>query len=296
MSPRIKWIAAASALVALLALGGWLVLSFTAQRSVRRQIEEAAARSPVVEEVRLGKLDVGALRRRGEARDVRLRLKGGAGEVVVERLAVRELELGKPVPSRMRIEASGIRLEGGEGPWQRMLGDLGYPRAIIDLAIAYRLEGESHNLSIEQLDLTLRQGGTLSLSGRIGNVDAARIAQAAREPSQLLFLLPGLTVERFELRYADASFASRLQKSIAAREGSTPERLRQETADRLAHMAERQKSDRTREALNALRSFVLAPEGLTVTATPKKPVALFQFFLTGGLEDVIRLLDLHVSR
>jgi len=272
------------------------LLGYTTQSTLRRQIEEAAALSPLVEEVWLGKLDVGPLRRRGEARDVRLRLKGGAGEVKIERLVVRDLEQGKPLPTRMHIEASGIRLENGKEPWQRVLNDLGYPQAAADLVIGYRIEAATQSLSIERLDITLREGGTLSLSGRLGNVDAGRIAQASREPAQLLFLLPGLTVERLELRYVDASFASRLQKSIAAREGSTPERLRQETAARLERISSRQQREGTRDALNAFRAFVLAPEQITITATPKKAVALFQFFLTGGIEDVIHLLDLHVSR
>lgn len=295
MSRGGKWIVGVAVALSL-AVGGWLVLGYSTQRTVRRQIEEAAARSPLVEAVWLGKLDVGPLRRRGEARDVRLRLKGGAGEVKIERLAVRDLEQGKPLPTRMHIEASGIRLENGQEPWQRVLNEMGYPQASADLVIGYRIEAANHSLSIDRLDFTLREGGTLSLSGRLGNVDAGRIAQASREPAQLLFLLPGLTVERLELRYVDASFAARLQKSLAAREGSTPERLRQETAARLERISSRQQREGTRDALNAFRAFVLAPERITITATPRKAVALFQLFLTGGIEDVIHLLDLHVSR
>jgi hypothetical protein len=294
MERRIKWGLAGASLAALVA-ACWLGWDWTVQRSVRRQVEEAAARSALVEEVRLGSLDVGPLRRGGEASDLRLRLKGGAGVLTVERLTVSDLQQGDAFPGRLRLEARAIRIEGGNGAPQRLLADLGYPRPTADLSVAYRYDAANRNLAVERLTLTLREGGTLRLTGEVGNVDAARILQAAREPAQLLLLLAGLSVKGFEAHYTDASLAERWQRAMAARQGSTPDQWRQETAARLERLAQGPKNAALQRELGVLRDFVMQPRGLSVTAAPEKPVAVLQLFLSGGGEELIRLLGLHLT-
>jgi hypothetical protein len=294
MKPKTIGLTAAAVAVMVVA-AGYLGLKLYSERQLRERISAALQKTPGVQAVRIGTMAVGLLGRGGEARQVEVDLRG-VGTVTIDRVQVHDIAPGTPLPASLQLTAEGIRASGAAKAWP-LLGQLGYTEPLADLACRYRFEPDGAALLIEELSLRVHDAAAVQFSGRFGGIDAGRLQAAARQPDQLLLLLPGVSVAGLSLHYTDHGLARRWLKQEADRQGLALEALTSAIVDELERQASRSRHQRTKELYAALGVFVRQPGTLSLTAAPEAPVTLLELFLAGGKpSDWIQRLRLQAAR
>lgn len=294
MQRKTIWLVALGLVV--LASGGlYFGLKAYTERQVRLEIATALQKAPQIKAVRIAAVDVGPLRRSGEARQVQIDLQQ-AGTLTIDRVRLEGFAPGDPVPASLQFKAEGLHSSEAAKIWPT-LGELGYATPMADLSCRYRYDAQSATLQIDELSVGLRDGGSLQLAGRIGGLDAARVKGALRQPDQWLMLLPGISIAELRLRYVDSSLTSRLLQQQARRQGTTAQVLASQIGDELDRQAGRSKDPRSRDFYATLRQFVQQPGTLSFSAAPQSPVTLLELMFTGGnAAEVVKRLNVQVAR
>lgn len=153
---------------------------------------------------------------------------------------------------------------------QRLLDRAGYKRTTSNFFVRYRLDEETGQFELREVQLTVADLGEVVINLRLGNVPTRGIRDAAA----LLSAGTTTTLVHASASFKDRSLVSRLLKAYAAERNISE-------ADALARVLRDLRAERDqardpveREALGALLRFVERPSEIKVALEPAKPVPL----------------------
>lgn len=161
---------------------------------------------------------------------------------------------------------------------QRLLDSAGYKRTTSDFFVRYRLDEDTGEFELRDVQLAVSELGEVILNLKLGNVPQRSI----RDGAELLSAGTTTTLVHASLSFRDRSLVSRLLKAYAAdRNISEAEALARVLRDFRAER-DRTRDPVEREALEALIRFVESPNEIRVALEPNRPVPLLamglQFF------------------
>lgn len=153
---------------------------------------------------------------------------------------------------------------------QRLLDRAGYGRTTSDIFVRYRLDEETGQFELSDVQLAVADLGEVLVNLRLGNVPA----RGVRDGAALLSAGTTTTLVHASVSFKDRSLVSRLLKAYAAeRNLSEADALARVLADLRAERA-RARDAIEREALDALIRFVERPSEIRVALEPARPVPL----------------------
>lgn len=153
---------------------------------------------------------------------------------------------------------------------QRLLDRAGYKRTTSDFFVRYRLDEETGQFELRDVQLAVSDLGDVVVNVRLGNVPARGI----RDGAALLSAGTTTTLVHASVSFKDRSLVSRLLKAYAAeRNISEADALARVLADLRAERG-RARDAIEREALEALIRFVERPSEIRVALDPARPVPL----------------------
>lgn len=153
---------------------------------------------------------------------------------------------------------------------QRLLDRAGYKRTTSDVFVRYRLDEETGQFELRDVQLTVSDLGDVVVNLKLGNVPTRGI----RDGAALLSAGTTTTLVHASVAFKDRSLVSRLLKAYAAERNISE-------ADALARVLRDLRAERDRardaverEALEALLRFVERPSEIRVALDPARPVPL----------------------
>jgi len=153
---------------------------------------------------------------------------------------------------------------------QRLLDRAGYKQTTSDFFVRYRLDEDTGEFELKDVQLAVSELGDLLFNLRLGNVPQNGI----RDGAELLSAGTTTTLVHASLAFKDRSLVSRLLKAYAAdRNISESEALARVLRD-LKYERDRTRDAVEREALDALLRFVERPTEIRVALDPARPVPL----------------------
>lgn len=157
------------------------------------------------------------------------------------------------------------------------LTKLGYERLTLSFSAAGAWDPESATATLDKLQLSAEDAGTLTVSARVGGlteevVEKLRKTDDSEETTQLL---QGLTVEELSIGFVDASLTNRLLSAQAKETGTTAETLADQLATALPAMLSMIKNPTFEKSVAvAAGTFLRSPGSISATAKPANPVPI----------------------
>jgi hypothetical protein len=222
------------------------------------------------EETAARQLSQGIVYSTAEAAGIRLTPPEQTGEIGIETIFIEVGDIVDDVPQASSGYVEGISVPGamfGEGPMTPQA--LGYD----DLQFEIRWEGgrdpATDELTVEDFTLTMLDGGSLTLTGKVGNLPFARI----EDPTASADAASQVTIHNVTLEYVDESLTRRILDTMAQAQGMTGEQYGQQLAAALPFMLAAINNPAFQQQLaGALGAFLQDPQSLTIEIAPESPV------------------------
>jgi hypothetical protein len=221
--------------------------------------------------IKAGNLDQGILYRTAAITGFRVIPDDEFGEITIEKV---EMETGNVVDYQAQASrgaVTGIRIPAQSAPPGPMSPQaLGYEEIILDANWDGARDPDSQVATVETFAITLRNGGSLSISGALGNVPAAR----PKEPQESMMLLSQLTVQSLKVHYSDNSLAGKILEAAAVKQGTTRELYAQQLAGALPFFLSMiQNPEFQNKVAAAVGQFLTDPKSLTISVQPERPIS-----------------------
>jgi hypothetical protein len=226
--------------------------------------------------IKTGNLDQGLLYRTATVTGFRFLPKEELGEVTVEKLEIETSNFVDYQAQASRGTVTGIRIPVENAPPGPMSPQsLGYEEIILDANWDGARDPDSQVATIDTLAISLRNGGSLTISGALGNVPAVR----PKEPEVSMMTLSQLTVQSLKLHYRDDSLAGKILEAAAAQQGTTRELYAQQLAGALPFFLSMiQNPAFQNKVAAAVGQFLNDPKSLTISVQPDRPVSGAELF------------------
>ena len=226
--------------------------------------------------IKAGNLDQGLLYRTATVTGFRFLPKDKLGEVTVEKL---EIETGNIVDYQAQASrgtVTGVRIPvelAQQGPMSPQ--SLGYEEIVLDVNWDGARDPDTQVAKIDTLAIAMRDGGSLTISGALGNVPAVR----PKEPQESMMTLSQLTVQSLKLHYSDDSLAGKILEAAAAKQGTTREQYAQQLAGALPFFLSMiQNPEFQNKVAAAVGQFLTEPKSLTISVQPERPISGAELF------------------
>jgi hypothetical protein len=198
----------------------------------------------------------------------RLRLVDLAAAEGERTMAMKELLLTMSgtlaAPTSSALKVSAIDVSAGAEPWIRLAG---YNRLQADITADSAIDSGQHLIE-GRFELAVAEAGTLGASFRL-------LADPDDPGPVAIKRLDETRLQRFELRYEDASLVDRLLRIYAQQRHRSLAAAREEIIALIdAERADVADRPQLLASLDAVAAFVRKPGTLTLSATPQEPVAL----------------------
>ncbi|WP_034492096.1 hypothetical protein [Afifella pfennigii] len=145
---------------------------------------------------------------------------------------------------------------------------LGYDEMVFNVAWEGSRDPQTQDLSLSEVSLTLRDGGTLAVKGQL-NVGGSD--EAAGDP---FGGIGAMSVSSFTLTYEDASLAGRVLEHYAKAQNMSREEYANQLSAALPFMLSfLQNPEFQSEAAAAIGAFLTDPKSLTISVEPSDPVS-----------------------
>ena len=206
-----------------------------------------------------------------EAANISLKPKDQPEPMAIERVRIETSNVVDSVPQASRGSAEGIVVPasyfagGAMGPQT-----LGYDNLTFDVTWDGARDPQTGTLSVSDFKLAMRDGGTLSLTGELGNVP---VGQGA-DPQANAAAMSDMTVRNLTLRYEDQSLATRILDTMAKQQGISREQYAQQLGTALPFMLSAINNPTFQEQVaSAVGAFLNDPKSLTIRVAPANPVS-----------------------
>jgi len=157
------------------------------------------------------------------------------------------------------------------------LAKLGYKRLTLSFSASGAWDPASAVATLDKLQLSAEDAGTLTISARIGGLTEAVVEQlkTTTDTDQTTQLLQGLTIQELSIGYQDASLTNRLLSAQAQETGTTAETLADQLATALPAMLSMIKNPTFEKSVAAAAgTFLRSPGSISATAKPASPVPI----------------------
>lgn len=284
-------------------IGGLTAYGIVRHVAVQRAEAEIARlvdRTPVLEEIRYGKIQVGLIRSTFGMQDIQLRLTGFKEPIHIDRIDLDISEPGHQIPPRAKAEIKGIHLSTRHGLFKPVRTDLeamGYQDIAGLITLAYHYDAAGKRLNLNDVTIRADQMGSVRFDLALTDLDLSRLVKKSSKPdiATLLTTVPMIGVAGGRLIYSDDSFLQRLLHRSAEQSGQKPSVYRLKSKEKLNQLLETEKNERVRQILSTLKDFIDHPKSVTISLNPSKPVPIFQFLLMKEPVDFLELLKVHVT-
>jgi hypothetical protein len=227
------------------------------------------------ETIKAGNLDQGILYKTATITGFRIN-PNDFGEVTVEKLEIETDNIVDYQAQGSRGTVTGIRIPAKNAPSGPMSPQsLGYEEIILDVNWDGVRDPETQVATIDTLAVTMRDGGSISISGAFGNVPAVR----PKEPEASMMYLSQMTVLSLKFHYIDDSLAGKILEAAAAKQGTTREQYAQQLAGALPFfLSMLQNPEFQNKVATAVGKFLADPISLTISVQPDRPVSGAELF------------------
>ena len=222
--------------------------------------------------VQAGDLPQGFLYKSGEAAGIAIIPEGKTEPVTIGRIAMETRTIVDNVPQDSIGTMTGLNVPASyfEGNGPVSLQALGYDQAVFDASWDGARDPSTQVLTLRDLSFGMRDGGTITLTGILGNVPATRM----EDPQLAMAAFSQLTVHSLSLSYEDASLARRLIDGAAERQGISSEQyVAQLSAALPFFLTAVQNPGFQAEIADAVAAFLENPVSLTIELAPETPVS-----------------------
>ncbi len=228
------------------------------------------------ETVKAANLDQGLVYKTATVTGFRFLPDDDLGEVTIEKVEIETDNFIDYQAQASRGAVTGVRIPVENAPPGPMSPQsLGYEEIILDANWDGARDPDTQVATIKTLAITLRGGGSLTLSGAIGNVPAAR----PKEAQESMMVLSQLTVQSLKLRYTDDSLAGKILEAAAAKQGTTRELYAQQLAAALPFFLSMiQNPAFQNKVAAAVGQFLTDPKSLTISVQPDRPISGAELF------------------
>ncbi|HEX2255232.1 MAG TPA: hypothetical protein VHG92_00790 [Afifellaceae bacterium] len=222
------------------------------------------------DEIAEQELNQGILYETVEISNVTFQLEDQPGEVAIAYIEVNADDIVDNVPQASSGMAEGITVPTsafGEGPMTPQA--LGYETLEFEVSWEGGRDPATNELTIEDVTVTMLEGGSLTLSAKIGNVPFASM----EDPTGSAAAAGQITVYNVRLHYEDGSLATRLLDAFAKPQGMTGAQYGQQLAAALPFLlAAINNPGFQQQVTNAVGSFLQDPQSLTIEVAPEQPI------------------------
>ena len=281
-------------------LAAYGIVRYVAVQRAEAEIARLVDRTPALEEIRYGKIQVGLIRSTFGMQDIQLRLAGFKEPIHIDRIDLEVSEPGQQIPPRAKAEIKGIHLSTRHGLFNPVRTDLeamGYQDIVGLITIAYHYDATGKRLNLNDVTIRADKMGSVRFDLALTDLDLSRLAKKSSKPdvATLLTTVPMIGVAGGRLTYLDDSFLQRLLHRSAEQSGQKPSAYRLKSKEKLNQLLDREKNERVREILSTLKNFIDHPKSITISLNPSKPVPVFQFLLMKKPVDLLELLKAQVT-
>jgi hypothetical protein len=226
--------------------------------------------------IKAGNLDQGVLYKTATITGFRVVPDGEFGEVTVEKVEIETDNIVDYQAQTSRGSITGIRIPAQNAPPGPMSPqNLGYEEIILDANWDGARDPGSQVATIDALGITMRGGGSISISGALGNVPATR----PKEPQESMMILSQMSIQALTIRYSDDSLAGKILETAAAKQGTTRELYAQQLAGALPFFLSMiQNPAFQNKVAAAVGQFLTDPKSLTISVQPERPISGAELF------------------
>ena len=245
---------------------------FYLDRSAAKEIDAQLQRTERFVSVKYKSVSRDWLSWRPRMKHVTIAPVGASSSVEVESILIRQFDKAHEIPFAMDIECNGVKTAVNDANFGAAAPDLqkmGYTEMQGVLRLNYEYQPEQKTFKLHEFRVGAENVGHLTFSLHLGNLDL--------NPQNLLFLLmtyPNITIQRAELRYDDDSLISRIPHLQAAKEGKSDEAIVNEWTAQLDKELAQATNEFSKDALNAVKTFVKRPKRLKIVVAPNPPISL----------------------
>jgi hypothetical protein len=228
------------------------------------------------ETIRAGNLDQGILYNTATITGFRFIPKDDFGEITVEKMEMEADNIIDNQAQASRGTVTGIRIPVENAPPGPMSPQaLGYEEIVLDANWDGARDPDTQVAKIDALAITMRDGGSISISGALGNVPATR----PKEAQESMMLLSQMSVQALTIRYSDDSLAGKILEAAAAKQGTTRELYAQQLAGALPFFLSMiQNPGFQNKVAAAVGQFLTDPKSLTISVQPDRPITGAELF------------------
>lgn len=192
--------------------------------------------------------------------------------LTVEAVTINLSDVVDYVPQKSDGEIRAVSIPGAyfEDGQPVSLDALGYDNLVLDMAWNGGRDAQTKMLSVEEFTLSMRDGGSLAISGEIGNVPTS----GSVDSEQAMEVLAGLSLQSLSLTYMDNSLASRILDSAAQMQGVDRDQYVNQLAAALPFfLAALRNPDFQTKVADAIGAFLKNPQSLKIELKPEAPVS-----------------------
>ena len=188
---------------------------------------------------------------------------------------------------------------------QKTFADLGYDRIEADMHVTSTWEPVKGSLDLSRYDITMKDGGTLSLAMKLNGVTqdllgelqkiSIRMGQSKKDEKinalALLGLVQQVSINSMTIRYDDNSLANRLLDSASKTDGQPRAQTVAELKTVLPLLASQlQNPEFADKTVKEMSAFLDNPKSLEISAMPEKSVS-FAILATTAITLPQKLID-----
>ena len=222
------------------------------------------------EETAARKLSQGIVYSTFEAGGIRVKPPEQTGEIGIQSIFVEVGDVVDDVPQSSSGAVEGITVPAGmfgEGPTTPQA--LGYETLEFEISWDGARDAASNDLTIDDFTLTMLDGGSLTLTGKLGNVPFTGV----EDPTASADAANKITIHNVTLEYQDESLARRILDTMAKAQGMTGEQYAQQLAAAMPFLlAAINNPAFQQQVANAVGAFLQDPQSLTIEVAPEQPV------------------------
>jgi len=265
---------------------------YAAESSLNRLVETV----PWLRDVTYGEMAVEIFSEGLRMTDVAVSVDTAAKPVRIDQIIVHSMDRNHAWPFRMHVELLGIQFSPDQITQNgALLQQLGYDAMTGRLETMYRYEHEGKTLILERLHIDVADAGSVTLSGRIGNVDLVELLSGRVGGATMAGRIGGMLIEQGRLRYADASLFERVLRFLARARGISTKAYRRLLVRNLSAHLTVDAPENVASVTAGLSAFVIQPTHLVASVSPDRPVALFWLLWYRNFEKLVNLLNLQVT-
>ena len=280
----------------LLLVGTYIGIQYYVDRSATNEINRELDKISTFAEIQYEDLNVDLFKKRIRLEKIRLSPKFFDDKIIIDDLTLHQRETESETAENIHVQINGIRIDPTHpgGFLKPVIQDAGYEDIGIDLECSVSYDAEKQILEITHLKAGAKRVAEVELRFRLENINLNQIQTVPNNLLVLLTMMSGVSIAGAELNYKDDSLLNKIYENEARRKGQTVEIYVQTLTGRIKDMLQDETDPHTRDILNSLHDFLLAPDTINILIKPKRPVSVFSLYWARKPSNLLKILGVEV--